>query len=163
MDHSVVEVHVVPDDDSIGPITVGKLLARKRSHLLPVYGSRVMGVLKRPRTDNSWWHDLRCQLMNDPDLIRQLQSVRARAGANHMSPAPRLRRDVLDVQLGRRSLNPPRDWPQWNTCLADLVTPSRSTAGASPRGRTPPDWEAMTPEVTFCPTRSRVAERRLRG
>ena len=74
-----------PEDRRIGAVAAGKLLARKRPHLLPVYDSRVKKILKRPRTDNSWWHDLRCQLINDPDLIRQLQSVRARAGANHMS------------------------------------------------------------------------------
>lgn len=74
-----------PEDRRIGAVAAGKLLARKRPHLLPVYDSCVKKILKRPRTDNSWWHDLRCQLINDPDLIRQLQSVRARAGANHMS------------------------------------------------------------------------------
>ena len=40
------------DNDSIGPITAGKLLARKRPDLLPVYDSRVKGVLGRPRPDN---------------------------------------------------------------------------------------------------------------
>ena len=92
-----------PEDRRIGAVAAGKLLARKRPHLLPVYDSRVKKILKRPRTDNSWWHDLRCQLINDPDLIRQLQSVRAQGRRQPHVPAPRLRRDVLDVQMGRRS------------------------------------------------------------
>jgi hypothetical protein len=72
-------------DDSIGPIRAGKLLARKRPHLIPVYDNRVRDVLGRPRPDNSWWHDLRCQLVNDHELVRELESVRARAGADQMS------------------------------------------------------------------------------
>jgi hypothetical protein len=74
-----------PGDDNIGPITAGKLLARKRPDLIPVYDNRVRDVLSRPRPDNSWWHDLRCQLINDQALVRHLQTVRSQAGAGHMS------------------------------------------------------------------------------
>jgi hypothetical protein len=74
-----------PDDKRIGPIRAGKLLARKRPHLIPVYDKRVREVLGRPRPDDSWWHDLRGQFITDPDLVRLLQAVRARAGAGHMS------------------------------------------------------------------------------
>ena len=35
----------------IGPIAAGKLLARKRPHLIPVFDSRVRMVLSRPRPD----------------------------------------------------------------------------------------------------------------
>jgi Family of unknown function (DUF6308) len=42
-----------PVDCRIGAVAAGKLLARKRPHLLPVYDSRVKEILKRPRTDNS--------------------------------------------------------------------------------------------------------------
>jgi hypothetical protein len=75
---AICDIEPRPEDHRIGPVTAGKLLARKRPHLIPVYDSRIKKVLKRPRTDNSWWHDLR-------DLLRQLQAVRARAGAGHMS------------------------------------------------------------------------------
>jgi hypothetical protein len=73
------------EDSQIGPIRAGKLLARKRPDLIPVFDSRVRTVLNRPRPDNSWWHDLRCQLTKDRDLIRELESVRVRAGAGHLS------------------------------------------------------------------------------
>ena len=32
-----------------------------------------------------WWGDLRCQLMKDDTLVRELETVRARAGAGHLS------------------------------------------------------------------------------
>jgi hypothetical protein len=72
-------------DKRIGPIGAGKLLARKRPQLIPVYDNRVRRVLGRPRPDNSWWHDLRCQLISDQALVCELESVRAAAGADHMS------------------------------------------------------------------------------
>ena len=104
--------HIKPraDDDSIGPITAGKLLARKRPDLLPVYDNRVRGVLGRPRPDNSWWHDLRCQLVNDHELVHELESVRARADAGHMS----LLR-VLDVMCWMSS------WPsEAHACTQEM-------------------------------------------
>jgi Family of unknown function (DUF6308) len=54
-------------------------------HLLPVYDSRIKKILNRPRTDNQWWHDLLHELINDPGLIQELEAVRHRAGAGHMS------------------------------------------------------------------------------
>ena len=42
-------------------------------------------VLGRPGTDRWWWRDLRCQLIKDQDLVSELESVRARAGAGHLS------------------------------------------------------------------------------
>jgi hypothetical protein len=81
-----------PQSHSIGPITAGKLLACRRPDLLPVYDSRTKKILKRPRTGNWWWHDLPDQFINDPDLVRELQSVRDRAAAGRM---PLLR--VFDV------------------------------------------------------------------
>ena len=38
--------------DQLGPVAAGKLLARKRPHLIPVYDSRVKRI-GRPRTDRS--------------------------------------------------------------------------------------------------------------
>jgi hypothetical protein len=74
-----------PDDKQIGAIASGKLLARKRPHLIPVFDGRVRLVLSRPKPDSSWWRDLRCQLISDHDLVGELESVRARAGASHLS------------------------------------------------------------------------------
>ena len=62
-----------------------KLLARKRPDLLPVYDSHLKKVLRRPRNDQTWWRDLRCQLTKDDALVRELETVRARAGAVHLS------------------------------------------------------------------------------
>ena len=82
---AVCEIRPRAVDNRIGPIAAGKLLARKRPHLIPVYDSRVKKVLSRPGVDRWWWHDLRAQLIKDQDLVRQLESVRAKAGADHMS------------------------------------------------------------------------------
>jgi hypothetical protein len=82
---AICDIHPRPEYDRVGPIAAGKLLARKRPHLIPVYDSRVKKVLNRPRVDRSWWRDLRDQLTNDPALVRQLESMRARADAGHMS------------------------------------------------------------------------------
>lgn len=73
------------DKKRLGPVAAGKLLARKRPHLIPVYDSHVKKVLRRPANDQSWWRDLRCQLRKDPDLVRELEAVRTRAGAGHLS------------------------------------------------------------------------------
>jgi hypothetical protein len=73
------------DKKHLGPVAAGKLLARKRPQLLPVYDSHVKEVLKRPRDDQAWWRDLRCELAKDDALVRELDTVRARAGAGHLS------------------------------------------------------------------------------
>ncbi|MCW2934907.1 MAG: hypothetical protein JWM19_5869 [Actinomycetia bacterium] len=69
----------------LGPVAAGKLLARKRPHLIPVYDSYVERVLRRTRTHGTWWGDLRCQLTKDAALVSELEAVRARAGAGHLS------------------------------------------------------------------------------
>jgi Family of unknown function (DUF6308) len=66
-------------------VAAGKLLARKRPRLLPVYDSRIKKILKRPHTDNKWWRDLHDQLTNDTGFVEELESVRKKAGADHMS------------------------------------------------------------------------------
>ena len=73
------------DKKHLGPVAAGKLLARKRPDLLPVYDSHVKKVLRRRRNDQTWWRDLRCQLTKDDTLVRELETVRARAGAIHLS------------------------------------------------------------------------------
>ena len=73
------------DKKHLGPVAAGKLLARKRPHLLPVYDSHVRKVLGRPWNDQTWWRDLRCQLTKDAALVSELETVRTRAGAGHLS------------------------------------------------------------------------------
>jgi hypothetical protein len=73
------------DKKHLGPVAAGKLLARKRPQLIPVYDSHVKKVLGRPRNDQTWWRDLRCQLTKDAALVSELQRVRIRAGAGHLS------------------------------------------------------------------------------
>ncbi|MFF4557895.1 DUF6308 family protein [Streptomyces sp. NPDC001422] len=53
------------DVDGIGPVSAGKLLARKRPRLLPVYDSVIKKVFERPPTDLSFWSDVRCALRAD--------------------------------------------------------------------------------------------------
>ena len=81
----ICDIEPRPEGQRIGPVAAGKLLARKRPELIPVYDSRIKKVLKRPRVDNRWWRDLRDQLVNDRVLVRELELVRASAGAGHMS------------------------------------------------------------------------------
>lgn len=82
---AICDIEPRPEDNRIGPVAAGKLLARKRPHLLPVYDSRIKLVLSRPRVDNQWWHDLHDLLVNDVSLVQELESVRSRAGAGDMS------------------------------------------------------------------------------
>ena len=82
---AICDIEPRPEDNRIGPVAAGKLLARKRPRLLPVYDSRIKKVLGRPRLDNQWWHDLHDLLVNDLSLVQELEAVRNRAGADHMS------------------------------------------------------------------------------
>lgn len=82
---AICDIEPRPESNRIGPVAAGKLLARKRPRLLPIYDSRIKKVLNRPRTDNQWWHDLHDQLINDPGLVQELEAVRNRADAGHMS------------------------------------------------------------------------------
>jgi len=82
---AICDIEPRPERNRIGPVAAGKLLARKRPNLLPVYDSRIKMVLNRPHTDNQWWYDLHDQLIKDPGFVQELESVRKKAGAGHMS------------------------------------------------------------------------------
>ncbi len=82
---AICDIEPRPESNRVGPIAAGKLLARKRPQLLPVYDSRIKKVLSRPRIDNQWWRDMHDQLVEDPGLVQELELVRAGAQADHMS------------------------------------------------------------------------------
>lgn len=68
--------HLLRDQPGIGWVTAGKLLARKRPRLLPVYDQVVRCVLGRPK---SLWLDLRAALRVDNwALHHELMALRAR-------------------------------------------------------------------------------------
>ncbi|MEU3241147.1 DUF6308 family protein, partial [Streptomyces anthocyanicus] len=54
--------HLLQDQPGIGWVTAGKLLARKRPRLLPVYDQVVRCILRRPP---SFWLDLQAALQAD--------------------------------------------------------------------------------------------------
>ncbi|WP_406375582.1 DUF6308 family protein [Streptomyces sp. NBC_00647] len=63
--------------DGIGPVGAGKLLARKRPRLLPVYDSVVKKVFERPAQDLTFWSDVRTELRRDQGALASwLEDVR---------------------------------------------------------------------------------------
>jgi hypothetical protein len=69
---------VLRDQPGIGWVTAGKLLARKRPRLLPVYDQVVRCVLGRPK---SFWLDLHGALRADNHALhRELTALRQSAG-----------------------------------------------------------------------------------
>ncbi|WKE68501.1 DUF6308 family protein [Streptomyces sp. WP-1] len=67
--------------DGSGPTVAGKLLARKRPHLVPVYDERVKRLFERPTTDHSFWAALASALRADDHAFRdRLIRLRDRAG-----------------------------------------------------------------------------------
>lgn len=64
-----------------GPVVAGKLLARKRPRLVPVYDSRVKQLFERPKTDHSFWAALAAALRADDGAFRErLIRLRDEAG-----------------------------------------------------------------------------------
>ncbi|MFI8964993.1 DUF6308 family protein [Streptomyces sp. NPDC053493] len=69
------------DVNGIGSVGAGKLLARKRPRLLPVYDSVIKKVFERPSTDLIFWSDMRRALRaDDRMLVAHLEDVRDLAG-----------------------------------------------------------------------------------
>ncbi|MEU8929883.1 DUF6308 family protein [Streptomyces sp. NPDC048409] len=72
---------ILRDVDGIGSVGAGKLLARKRPRLLPVYDSLIKKVFERPSTDLSFWSDVRHALRaDDRMLVAHLEEARSVAG-----------------------------------------------------------------------------------
>lgn len=97
------------EKNQLGPVAAGKLLARKRPQLIPVYDSHVERALKRTRTHGTWWSDLHHQLTKDTVLISKLEAVRTRAGADaaHLS----LLR-IFDIMCWMLGGKPEAEWTQ---------------------------------------------------
>ncbi|MET9878893.1 DUF6308 family protein [Actinacidiphila glaucinigra] len=67
--------------DGSGPVIAGKLLARKRPHLIPVYDIRVKQAFQRPAIDDSFWAALAAALRANGGAFRdQLVRLRDKAG-----------------------------------------------------------------------------------
>ncbi|MGW4441749.1 DUF6308 family protein [Streptomyces sp. NPDC004682] len=67
--------------DGSGPVVAGKLLARKRPHLVPVYDKRVKQLFQRPRNDHSFWAALATALRADNGAFYdRLVHLRQKAG-----------------------------------------------------------------------------------
>lgn len=77
--------------DGIGSVVAGKLLARKRPRLIPIYDSVVKQAMGAP---DDWWASLH-QALQDPALRTRLDEIRQQAG---VSPDISLLR-ILDVAI----------------------------------------------------------------
>ncbi|MGW4194602.1 DUF6308 family protein [Streptomyces sp. NPDC005004] len=67
--------------DGSGPVIAGKLLARKRPHLIPVYDKRIKRLFRRPRTDHTFWAALATALRADNGAFYdRLVHLRQKAG-----------------------------------------------------------------------------------
>ncbi len=99
----------------IGWVKAGKLLARKRPRLIPVYDQLVKEGLRR-HEDDQWWVPLRNLLIGSPNVLEQLHDLRTMSGIG--TDISLLR--VLDVavwtlmndqeQLSSQSLKGTVDW-----------------------------------------------------
>lgn len=84
--------HRFEDQSGIGWVTAGKLCARKRPALLPVYDRVVMAALE---PDEGFWLTLHQWFQNTPDAVDRLTAIRADSGAPGEIPLLR----ILDVVI----------------------------------------------------------------
>jgi hypothetical protein len=98
------------DVPGIGWVTAGKLLARKRPRLIPVYDRVVKAALGR-KDEDEWWRPLRTALHENPDLVAKLKSLRDHVALDH--PVSLLR--ILDVCIWMRKDGTPEPEPDAET------------------------------------------------
>ncbi|MFE6129524.1 DUF6308 family protein [Streptomyces sp. NPDC056437] len=92
--------HLLDDQPDVGWVTAGKILARKRPQLLPVYDRVVRCAVSRPP---SFWLALHAALReNDAALHRQLLDLRQAAGLPETVSV--LRVCDVTVWMGHRAL-----------------------------------------------------------
>lgn len=90
----------------IGWVTAGKLLARKRPRLIPVYDRVVLSAFGRDGTED-WWRPLRAVLAGNPDTVAALGRLRAESGIGDDVSLLR----VLDVCVWMRERGEPEPVP----------------------------------------------------
>ncbi|KPH97540.1 hypothetical protein OV450_5833 [Actinobacteria bacterium OV450] len=67
--------------DGVRSVVAGKLMARKRPHLIPVYDTRVKTLFRRPKNDHTFWASLAAALRADGGAFRRhLETLRTKAG-----------------------------------------------------------------------------------
>ncbi|WP_316525760.1 DUF6308 family protein [Kitasatospora brasiliensis] len=67
--------------DGVGAVVAGKLLARKRPHLIPVYDIRVKTLFRRPKVDATFWSALADALRADGGALHaRLAELRRKSG-----------------------------------------------------------------------------------
>ena len=90
----------------VGWVTAGKLLARKRPRLIPVYDSVVRAALNR-RQGDGWWLPLRAVLRDGTQVVERLDALRATAAVGDDISLLR----VLDVSIWMAASQHLRDAP----------------------------------------------------
>jgi hypothetical protein len=98
--------HLLVELPGIKWVTAGKLLARKRPRLIPVYDRFVKAALGRPDGDE-WWRPLRAVLRDSPDLITRLRKLR---DDSRVGPDISLLR-ILDVSIWMHAHGKPEPTP----------------------------------------------------
>ncbi len=68
---------ILVDIRGIGRTIAGKVLARKRPHLIPIYDTVLGGLLGNPRNVWSWWHEW---FQVDSSRVQQVVGLREEAG-----------------------------------------------------------------------------------
>jgi len=137
--------HLLTAQDNVAWVTAGKLLARKRPHLIPVWDHVVRCALGRP--NGAWlWLD-RLLRVDEAVVLRRLEDLHEQAGLP--SEIPLLR--VLDVVIWMRhrdSHRPSRCPGLWSQAFI----PSRSEEDTAARGEADqpmaePDGQQRRPGV----------------
>lgn len=98
------------DLPGISWVTAGKLLARKRPRLVPVYDRVVRAALGRTHEDG-WWRPLRAVLSENDELINKLTHLRERSALGDDVSLLR----VLDVSIWMREYGQPEPVPDAET------------------------------------------------
>ncbi len=94
--------HELEAIDGIGWVTAGKLLARKRPQLIPVF-DRVVRACLMPTGSNTWWVSLYDALCEDPSIVTRLAHLKRAAELPRKVSLLR----VLDVAVWMTSQPPP--------------------------------------------------------
>lgn len=89
-----------------GWVTAGKLLARKRPRLIPVYDSVLRNAFQLP-TGSGWWASLREGLRTDPQLVDEVIELRREAGLDASISVLR----VIDVAVWMKDQGEPTPLP----------------------------------------------------